>query len=84
MRQRLERLADHLLATLLIGRKDNVAYFAVRALHETARIHLVQSDGLAIGVVALRLRGRGFTCGDQADKIRGRILGRSQGGKRQT
>src|ERR1700722_3365167 len=37
MRQRLRRLADHLLATLLRRRKDNVAYFAVGALREAAR-----------------------------------------------
>ncbi len=77
--QRVGGLADHLLGPLLGGRKDDVAQLVILASARAVIGHLVDVHALAVGVVALGLRGLGFARSHAADEIARRIGGNQNG-----
>ncbi len=59
----VERPVQHALGALLLGRENDVALFPVAAHDHAVLVELVDGQALAIGVIALRLRGFGFALG---------------------
>ena len=65
----------------MLGRKNDVAHFAVGPAHGSVIVQFLDGDRLAVGVLVAFLLGFRFALCDEPRQIRGRLLRGKRGGK---